>query len=42
MALQPLVGPWPLFQFIDLLPAGGTPWTGDQPVASPLRAHRTA
>jgi hypothetical protein len=37
MALQPLVGPWPL----DLYAVGRTPWTGDQPVARPLPTHRT-
>jgi hypothetical protein len=40
MALQPFVGPWPLFQFLDPI-HGRTPWTGDQPVASHLLAHRT-
>jgi hypothetical protein len=43
MALQPLLGPWPLFQFlISTYTAGRTPWTGDQSVARPLSAHRTA
>jgi hypothetical protein len=42
MALQTLVGPWPLFQFLSLLHSGRTPWTGDQPVARPLPAYRTA
>jgi hypothetical protein len=41
MALQPFVGPRPLFQFLDLLD-GRTPWTRDQPVARPLPAHRIA
>jgi hypothetical protein len=42
MALQPFVGPWPLFQFLDLFyTVGRTLWTGDQPVARPLPAHRT-
>jgi hypothetical protein len=34
MALQPFVGPWPIFQLLD-------PWRGDQPVARPLPKHRT-
>jgi hypothetical protein len=42
MALQYSVGPWPLFQFLNLYTVGGTPWTGDQPVAGPLPTHRTA
>jgi hypothetical protein len=42
MALQPFVGPWPLFQFLDLYTVGRTPRTGDQPVARPLPAYRTA
>jgi hypothetical protein len=29
-------GPWPLFQFLNLYTVGWTPWTGDQPIASPL------
>jgi hypothetical protein len=43
MAVQPFVGFWPLFQFLDLFfyTVGRTPWTGDQPVARPLPAHRT-
>jgi hypothetical protein len=42
MALQPFVGPCPLFQFLDLLyTVGRTPWMGDQPVTRPLPAHRT-
>jgi hypothetical protein len=41
MALQPFVGPWPLFQFHNLGRVGRTPWTGDQPVARPLSTHRT-
>jgi hypothetical protein len=32
MGLQPFVGPWLLFQFLNLLTVGRTPWTGDQPV----------
>jgi hypothetical protein len=43
MALQQFVGPWPLFQFFDLFYTDGrTPWTGDQSIARPLPAHRTA
>jgi hypothetical protein len=41
MAVQPFVGPWPLFQFLDLYTVGRTPWTGDQPVSRPLPAYRT-
>jgi hypothetical protein len=41
MALQPFVGLWPLFQFVNLYTVGRTPWTGDQPVAGPLPTHRT-
>jgi hypothetical protein len=34
MALQPVVGPWPLLQFRNLFhTVGRTPWTSDQPVA---------
>jgi hypothetical protein len=42
MALQPFVWPWPLYQFLDFYTVGKTPWTGDQLVARPLPAHRTA
>jgi hypothetical protein len=43
MALHPFVEPWPLFQCLELFyRVGRTPWTGDQPVARPLPAHRTA
>jgi hypothetical protein len=41
MALQFFVGPSPLFSFLILYTVGTTPWTGNQPVASPLPAHRT-
>jgi hypothetical protein len=50
MALQSFVGPWPLFQFLNSITVGRTPWTrdqtedsldGDQPVARPLPTHRT-
>jgi hypothetical protein len=40
MALEPFVGPWPLFQFLNLYTVGRTPWKGDQPVAGPLLSHR--
>jgi hypothetical protein len=43
MALQPLC--WALSDFSvswSLYTVGRTPWTGDQPVARPLPAHRTA
>jgi hypothetical protein len=40
VALQPL-GPWPLFQFLNLYTVGRTPWTGDQSVARPLPIYRT-
>jgi hypothetical protein len=40
MALLPLVGPWPLFQFLNLYTVGRTAWTGDQSaVARPLPTH---
>jgi hypothetical protein len=43
MALQPFVGPWSIFQFLEIVhTVGRTPWTGDRSVARPLRAHRTA
>jgi hypothetical protein len=38
---SPVVGPWPLFQFLNLYTVGRTPWTGDQPVARPLPTRRT-
>jgi hypothetical protein len=40
MALQPFVGPWPLFGFLILYTVGRTRWTGDQPVARPLPVYR--
>jgi hypothetical protein len=40
MALQSFVGPWPLFSVIIRYTVGRTFWTGDQPVARPLPAHR--
>jgi hypothetical protein len=42
-ALQAFVGPCPLFQFLDLFTHSiGLLGQGDQPVARPLPAHRTA
>jgi hypothetical protein len=41
MALQPFVGPWPLFHFLILYTIGRTPWTGYQPLAKALSTHRT-
>jgi hypothetical protein len=42
MALELFVGTWLLtFSFVILYTVGRTPWTGDQPVAKPLRTHRT-
>jgi hypothetical protein len=42
MTLQLFVGPWPVFQFLNPIDTvGKTPWTGEQPVARPLHAHRT-
>jgi hypothetical protein len=40
MTLQSFLGPWPLFQFLNLCTVGRTLWTGDQPVARPLPTHR--
>jgi hypothetical protein len=39
MALQPFVGPWPLFSFLIFYTVGMTPWTGDQHIARPLSAY---
>jgi hypothetical protein len=33
---------WALIYFLDLFTVGRTPWTGDQPGARPLPAHRAA
>jgi hypothetical protein len=41
MALQPFVGPWPLFSFLIMYTVGRTPRTGDQLVTRPLSIHRT-
>jgi hypothetical protein len=38
--LQPFVEPWPLFSFLIFYTVGMTPWTGDQPFAKPLPAHK--
>jgi hypothetical protein len=40
MAVQSFVGPWPLFQFLNLHTVGWTPRLGDQPVTRPLPTHR--
>jgi hypothetical protein len=40
MALQHFVGR--IFSFLIFYTVGRTPWTGDQPVARPLPAHRIA
>jgi hypothetical protein len=42
MALQLLVGPWPLFSFWIFCTVSKTPWTVDQPVARPLPTLKTA
>jgi hypothetical protein len=42
VALQPFVGSWPLFKFLDFYTVGRTPWTGDQPVVRPLPKHGAA
>jgi hypothetical protein len=42
VALQPILGPWPLLQFHNLFyTVGRTSWTSYQPVARPLPTHRT-
>jgi hypothetical protein len=41
LALQPFVGLGRFFSFLILYAVDRTPWTGDQPVARPLPAHRT-
>jgi hypothetical protein len=38
---SPLLDFVPFFNFLILYTVGRTPWTGDQPVARPLPAHRT-
>jgi hypothetical protein len=43
MVLQPLIGPWQFFSVSwSFYTVCTIPWTGDQPVARPLPAHRTA
>jgi hypothetical protein len=42
MAIQPFVGPWPLFRFLILYTFSKTPWTEDQSVARPRPKQRTA
>jgi hypothetical protein len=41
VVLEHFVGPWPLFQLLDLYTVVRAHWMGDQPVARPLPAHRT-
>jgi hypothetical protein len=41
IALQPFVGSWPLFQFLDPIHSRWDSLDGDQPVARPLPTHRT-
>jgi hypothetical protein len=41
MALQPFVGPWPLFQFLNPIHSPYDSMNGGQPVARPLPTHRT-
>jgi hypothetical protein len=41
MVLEAFIGPWTLYQFLNLHTIGRTPWTGDQHVARPLPTHRT-
>jgi hypothetical protein len=42
MAVEPFVGLWALYNFLNFYAVGRTPWTGYQPVARPLPAHRTS
>jgi hypothetical protein len=37
-----LLGLGRVFSFLIFYTVGRAPWTGDQPIARPLRAHRTA
>jgi hypothetical protein len=39
VAIQPYVGPWPLFSSLIFYTVSRTPWTVDQPVARSLPAH---
>jgi hypothetical protein len=38
LAVQP-IGPWPLFQFLNLSTVGRTPWSSEKTVARQLLAH---
>jgi hypothetical protein len=38
---SPLLGLGRFFSFLIIYTVGRTPWTGDQPLARPLSAHRT-
>jgi hypothetical protein len=38
---SPILGPGRLFRFVIRYTVCRTPWTGDQPVARPIPAHRT-
>jgi hypothetical protein len=40
MALQPLVGPRPLFSYSILHTVGTTPWAENEPITRPLSTHR--
>jgi hypothetical protein len=40
-SLQPFVGPWPLFSYLNLYSVGWTSWTRGQPFTTPLPIHRT-
>jgi hypothetical protein len=40
LALRPFVGPWTLFQFLNVYTVGRTPWMGHQPIVSPLPTHK--
>jgi hypothetical protein len=42
IALHPFVTPWPLVQFLIFYTVDRSPSTGNQSVARPLPAHRTA
>jgi hypothetical protein len=39
MALQPFVGPWPLFQFLEPIHSRQDSLDGDQPISRPLPTH---
>jgi hypothetical protein len=40
VVIQPFVGPWPLFSFLNLHTVCRIPWTGGQPIARRLPTHR--